>query len=194
MLGLLPTSLDVNGVTYNIRSDYRDVLRIFSAFNAPELNDREKTYVLLKQIFIDFDTIPYDDYQAAYEAAFAFIDCTTHEDRPNPRIVNWDKDEQLIFPAVNKVAGFEVRSAKYMHWWTFLGYFQGIDREDTWGFILTIRQKRAKHKQLEKYERDFFNANRNLCAIDPPQKAVTEVKDAITAIYNDLLKGGADNG
>lgn len=194
MLGLLPTKLDVNGVSYNIRSDYRDILRIFSAFNAPELSDREKTFVLLKQMYVDFSEIPYTDYEAAYKAAFDFIDGSViHEDRPSPRIVNWEKDEQLIFPAVNKVAGFEVRSADYLHWWTFLGYFQGIDRDDTWGFVLLIRQKRAKHKQLEKHEREFYAANRKLCMVDLPKDPEKVVSDTLTAIYNDLLKGGADN-
>lgn len=194
MLGLLPTTLDVNGATYDIRSDYRDILKIFSAFNASELNDREKAYVLLRQIYVNFENVPLDDYQAAYEAAFSFIDYTIHDDKPSPRIVNWDKDEQLIFPAINKIAGFEVRSAKYMHWWTFLGYFQGIDRDDTWGFVLLIRQKRAKHKQLEKNEREFFNANRALCSVDTLKDPTKTADDALTAIYNNLLEGGADNG
>lgn len=194
MLGQLPTTLDVNGVAYKIRSDYRDILKIFSAFNAPELNDREKAYVLLHQIYVNFDSVPHNDYQAAYEAAFSFIDFTIHDDQPSPRIVNWDKDEQLIFPAINKIAGFEVRSTQYMHWWTFLGYFQGIDRDDTWGFVLLIRQKRAKHKQLEKNEREFFNANRTLCSVDFPTDTAKSADDALTAIYKDLLEGGADNG
>lgn len=194
MLGMLPTRLDVNGISYNIRSDYRDILRIFSAFNASELSDREKAYVMLRQIYIDFDKIPHSDYQSAYEAAFSFIECSIMEDRPSPRIVNWDKDEQMVFPAINKVAGCEVRAKEYLHWWTFLGYFQSIDREDTWGFVLTIRQKRAKHKQLEKYEREFYNANRKLCMVDYPKDNTQIVGDALAQIYESLLKGGTDDG
>lgn len=194
MLGTLPKTLNVNGVSYKIRSDYRDILRVFSAFNDAELNDNEKAYVLMKQLYVDMEKIPRSDFRAAYEAAFAFIECHVREDRPSPKVINWEKDEQLIFPAINKVAGCEVRALEYLHWWTFLGYFQGIDREDTWGFILTIRQKKAKHKQLEKYEREFYNANRNLCDIEASRKDSAAAEDALTAIFNDLMKGGADNG
>ena len=195
MLGTLPTTLDVNGTSYKIRTDYRDVLRIFSAFNDKDLSDNEKVYVLMKQIYVDMERIPSSDYQAAFDAAIAFVECHFKEDKPSPKTINWEKDEQLFFPAINKVAGFEIRAVKYLHWWTFLGYFQGIDRDDTWGFVLMIRQKRAKHKKLEQYEREFYDANRSMCEVDSNLSNSTEAtQNAIMEIYNDLVKGGADNG
>lgn len=189
MLGLLPKTLNVGGKNYKIRSDYRDIFRIISAFNDPELSNQEKVYVCMAKIYVDFESIPKDDFEAAYKAAISFIECNNKNDRPNPKIIDWEKDEQLMFPAINKVAGYEVRAVPYLHWWTFLGYFQGIDREDTWGFILTIRQKRAKHKKLEKYEQDFYNANPELCAVGK-FKTHKQGMDDLEAIYKELVKGG----
>ena len=45
MLGQLPTSLDVCGTAYKIRTDYRNILQIFSAYNDSNLSDSEKVYV-----------------------------------------------------------------------------------------------------------------------------------------------------
>lgn len=191
MLGLLPTTLNVGGTEYKIRSDYRDIFRIISAYNDPGLSDREKVYVCLAQTFVDFGKMPKEHFDAAYDAAVNFIECNMRDDRPSPKIINWEKDEQLIFPAINKVAGYEVRSVPYLHWWTFLGYFQGIDRDDTWGFILVIRQKRAKHKKLEKNEQEFYNANRLLCEVERP-KTREEAYDDLDALFNELAKGGAE--
>ncbi len=42
MLGQLPTTLQINGKKYEIRTDYRNVLRIFEAFADKELTDKEK--------------------------------------------------------------------------------------------------------------------------------------------------------
>ena len=162
MLGSLPKRLDVNGKAHPIRSDYRDVLRVIQAFRDDGLAEAEKILVCLANVFRDFDSIPETDYAAAYEAAVRFIDFGTHEDKPSPRVMDWEKDEHIIFPAVNKVAGCEVRALDYLHWWTFMGYFQGIDREDTFGYVLALRQKKAKGKKLEKWEQEFYNANRNL--------------------------------
>jgi hypothetical protein len=189
MLGQLPTSLDVGGVDYAIRTDYRNILRIFSAFNDPELSDSEKVYVCMKRLYVDFEKIPNGLYEQAYTAATQFIECGMHEDTPGPRTVNWDKDEQLIFPAVNKVAGTEVRSLSYLHWWTFLGYYQSIDHDGLFGFILTIRQKKARGKKLEKYEQEFYRSNVNLCRIEDkpvPQKA----EDTMKAMFDSLPEEG----
>lgn len=189
MLGQLPTRLEVGSAEYEIDSDYRNILAIFSAFNAKELTDQEKVYICLKRLFVSFEQIPRRDYEAAYKAAIWFIECNMHGDKRSPRVVNWEKDEQLIFPAINKVAGVEVRALSYMHWWTFLGYFQAIDREDIWGFILTIRQKKARHKPLEKHEKEFYNANRALCTVDEIKLAAS-AEDTLAEIYASLVKGG----
>lgn len=194
MLGMLPQTLNINGRAYKIRSDYRDILQIIAAFGDKELSDEEKAYVCLKRLFIAMESIPKSDYQDAYEAAVTFIECHISDRKPSPKVVNWEKDEQLIFPAINKVAGMEVRAVPYMHWWTFLGYFQSIDREDIWGFILTIRQKRAKGKKLEKYEKDFLNANRDICEVEFREEKIT-TEDSLAKMFNELLKnGGGDDG
>lgn len=194
MLGMLPQTLNINGRAYKIRSDYRDILQIIAAFGDKELSDEEKAYVCLKRLFVAMESIPKSDYQDAYEAAITFIECHISDRKPSPKVVNWEKDEQLIFPAINKVAGMEVRAVPYMHWWTFLGYFQSIDREDIWGFILTIRQKRAKGKKLEKYEKDFLNANRDICEVEFREEKVT-TEDSLAKMFNELLKnGGGDDG
>lgn len=194
MLGMLPQTLNINGRAYKIRSDYRDILQIIAAFGDKELSDEEKAYVCLKRLFVAMESIPKSDYQDAYEAAVTFIECHISDRKPSPKVVNWEKDEQLIFPAINKVAGMEVRAVPYMHWWTFLGYFQSIDREDIWGFILTIRQKRAKGKKLEKYEKDFLNANRDICEVEFREEKVT-TEDSLAKMFNELLKNGdGDDG
>jgi hypothetical protein len=165
------------------------VLAIISAFNDKELSEQEKIYVCMKRLYVDLSTIPKDDFSDAYKAAISFIENNMHDDKPSPKVVNWEKDEQLIFPAINKVAGQEVRALEYMHWWTFLGYFQNINRDDTWGFILTLRQKKAKGKKLEKYEKEFFNANRELCEVERKETRKTP-EDTLARIYEELLKKG----
>ena len=187
MLGQLPTKLNVNGVLRDIRSDYRNILRIFTAMNAKELKDEEKVLICLRRMYTHFDDIPKSDYKAAYEAAVAFIECNTKEKKERPPIVNWDKDEQLIFAEVNKVAGQEIRAVPYLHWWSFLGYFQCVDQNGTWGFILTIRQKRAMHKKLESHESEFFNANRELCEVGEYVSPKDQAQDFALQLQKELL-------
>ncbi len=189
MLGTLPTSLEIHGKAYKIRSDYRNILRIFEAFADKELSDNEKLLLCLKRLYIDFDKIPRVYYHEAYQEAHKFISCNAqNDDRPPIRTFNWAKDEQLIFPAVNKTAGFEVRAVDYLHWWTFLGYFESIDGDGLFGTVLSIRQKKARGKKLEKHEREFWQNNRALMALDvePEQVRPKTAEEKLLDMFNDL--------
>ena len=191
MLGQLPQTLNVGGKDYEIRTDFRSTLRIIEALADDELTPQDKVYVVLKQTYKDFYSIPSADYVEAYEQAMWFINCGDEpSERESKKIIDWSKDEQLIFPAINKVAGQEVRSAKYMHWWTFLGFFRSIDRDDTYGYVLMLRQKRAKGKPFEKWESEYWNNNRDICDLNMTSSSGKEAEDAIAAIYKELLKGG----
>ena len=70
-----------------------------------------------------------------------------------------------------------------------MGYFQAIDRDDLWGSVLTIRQKKAKGKKLEKYEKDFLAANQDLCALEYEEKRKSP-EDHLREMYEKLLQEG----
>lgn len=183
MVGDLPKSLTVNGVSHPIRTDFRDVLKIVCAFGDPELEQEEKIYVCLCILFSDFEKMKKADYEAAFKAALEFIDYGVKEDnKKSPRVMDWEQDENIMFPAVNKVAGFETRTAKYIHWWTFMGYYMEIS-EGVFSNILSIRLKKAKHKKLEKWEQEYWNTNKALCVLKPKLSAEEQrEKDRLNAM------------
>lgn len=162
MIGILPKSLEIGGIEYKIRSDFRVALLIFEAFNDSELNDMEKIQVCIECLY---ETIP-SDTENAYKKAIWFLDGgDIPKSRQNhKKVFDWKQDESIIFSAINKSAGFETRSAEYIHWWTFLGYFSEIG-EGLFSQIVNIRTKKAKGKKLEKWEREFYNENRELIDI-----------------------------
>ena len=167
----LPTSLTVNGVSYEIRTDFRAVLDILRACNDPDLPDWAKSEVMIRILFTDWESIPRDDLQEACKKAVEFIDCGNEQDngKPQPRLMDWDQDAEMLIPAINKVYGAgDVRSLPHLHWWTFLGYYMEIG-EGLFSSVLNIRHKRAKGKKLEKWERDFERENRRLIKLKSPE-------------------------
>ena len=66
-----------------------------------------------------------------------------------------------MFPAINKVAGYEVRAAEYVHWWTFLGFFNEVG-EGLWQQVMNIRVKKSKHKKLEKWEQEYYKEHKEI--------------------------------
>ncbi len=163
MIGLLPTTLTVGGKQRAIRSDFRVALLIFQAYNDPELSEKERYKIMLECLFED--EIPNCDIQDALEKAIWFLDggqpADISSNKPTAKVMDWEQDEQIIFSAVNKVAGSETRIKEYMHWWTFLGYFNEIG-EGLLSTVISIRQKKAKGKKLEKHELEFYREHKDL--------------------------------
>ena len=154
MIGRLPTSLDVGGADYPIETDYRNILVFLAACSDPELSAAEKLEILMKRLYRDgFYQIPQEHMEEAILQAKWFVDCGQEEDdkKPAKKVMDWEQDEPILFPAINKVAGMETRAAPYIHWWTFSGYFMEIE-EGAFSTVLGIRQKKAKGKKLEKVE------------------------------------------
>jgi len=183
MIGELPKSLTVNGVSHPIRTDFRDVLKIVCAFSDPELEEEEKIYVCLFILYKDYEQLKKSDYEQAFRAALDFIDYGIKDtDKKSPRVMDWEQDECIMFPAVNKAAGFETRKAKYVHWWTFMGYYMEIP-EGVFSNILSMRLKKAKHKKLDKWEQEYWNANKALCVLKPRLSAEEQrEKDRLNAM------------
>lgn len=163
MIGQLPKTIKVGEKEEPIRTDFRDILTIFTAFNDEELSLEEKMLVCLRIIYINMDDINPDLYYEAYEKAVAFININqSHYDcKDDFRLMDWEQDEQLIFAAVNKVAGTEVRLFDYMHWWTFMGYYMGIG-ESLFADVVNIRAKKHKHKKLDAHEIEFYKSNKEM--------------------------------
>lgn len=170
----LPTSLNVGGIDYKIRTDYRVILDILAAVNDPDIFEdgmseeekkMEQVLTMLQILYIDFDDMPRKDWKEAAEKANDFIDCGMKDDgRPKPRLMDWDQDAPLIIPAVNKVSKQDIRSVKYMHWWTFFGYYMEVG-ECMLSTVINIRSKKKKGKKLEKWEKEFYQQNKKIVDI-----------------------------
>lgn len=195
MIGVLPETLEVGGVEYQIRTDYRNVLQMFEAFQAPDLYPEEKQIVSVYLLFEDF--LCFDDVDAAVEDGFDmeeavkqiawFIAAGRPVKKEEHPIYSWRQDEQMIFSAVNKVAGTETRELPYMHWWSFVGLFNEIE-EGTFTYIMGIRSKLNRGKRLEKHEKEFLSKNHDLVEIRPVlTKEEQEKEDAFKALVDEVL-------
>lgn len=142
------------------------VLDCFSVLNDVELDERERVLACLIIFYEDFTEVEQaldlteEELTALIENAFLFFNCgqkhTSGE--TNYKTIDWEQDSQLISSAVNKVAGKEIRAEQYLHWWTFMGYFNAVG-ESALSTVVGIRDKIVKGKKLEKYEQQFRHDN-----------------------------------
>lgn len=163
-----PKSLNIGGVDYEIRTDYRAVLDVIAALNDPELQDETpevvayaQTQCILQIMFPQCDDIPEEHIEEALHKVSEFIDMGIKEEHKKPKIMDWEQDAPIIIPAVNKVLNTEIRAVEYMHWWTFMGAYMEIG-ESQFSNVINIRQKKIKGKKLEKWEQEFYKENKSI--------------------------------
>lgn len=184
----LPQSVEVNGTEYAVYTDYRRILDICDALTDPELTDYERTAVVLTLFYgEDFmQAIPQADMEDAIKAVFWFINCGEEEEKTHhqPKLVDWSQDFQYIIAPVNRVAGQEIRSLEYLHWWTFVSMYNEIGGDCTFAQIVRIRDKLARHKKLDDADKEWLKQNRS--KVDFKQRYTDAEKD----ILEEWLNGG----
>lgn len=181
-LWTLPRSAVIGGKTYKIHCDFRDILEIFSYLNCPELPEYMKWRLALR-LFYEGELSP-ADYPAAMAFFTDFVRCgETGGERNAPAILDWEKDAPLIIADVNKVAGQEIRALPFLHWWSFMAYFNAIG-EGQLSFLLSLRQKLRRGKPLEDWEKEYYGANRS--RVDLPRRCTRQEKEAREALVKML--------
>lgn len=179
----LPTSLCVGGEEWAIRSDFRAILDILKYFSDPEYEPDEKWEICLDIMYEDFEHMPQALKSEATQKAVEFIDMGIKDDgRRKPHTMDWEHDAPVIIPSVNRVLGKEIRALEYLHWWTFLGAYMEIG-ESLFSQILSIRQKKAKGKKLEKWEQEFYRENKDLIDLKVKVERSEEEKDELRALF-----------
>lgn len=180
----LPTSVEIDGVNYAIRYDFRAILDIFEALNDPDLEQWERILAALQIFYIDFDQLT--DYNTAAVECFKFINGGNDDpqNKKSPKLMDWEQDFPYIVAPVNRIIGKEIRSIPYdektntggLHWWTFLSAYTEIG-ECFFAQVVRIRDLKARGKTLDKSDREFYRRNRD----------VIDIKTRYSDAENELL-------
>lgn len=154
----LPRSAQIGGVVYQIHSDYRDILTLLWHLDDPDKPEWLRWQIALRLFYEG--QIPAQHQQEAAEYLAEFLTCGEGDGKPSPKLLDWEQDAQIIVADVNKVAGMEIRAVPYLHWWTFMAFFNAIG-EGQLSTLISIREKLRTGKKLEKWEQEYYRKNKS---------------------------------
>lgn len=160
MIYELPTSVKVAGVEYKIESDFRAILDIFEVLSSPDLTTQEKVIGTLGIFYLGFCDMPEEHMEEALQECFSFINCGEAEKEKSPKLMDWEQDFRYLVAPINRVAGVEIRSLEYLHWWTFLSYYYEIG-DCYFAQIVRIRDMKMRGKLKDKADREFYRKNKS---------------------------------
>lgn len=157
-LWTLPTTAVIGGEEYQLSTDFRDMLEIIQILTSDN-SPMQIRWEIAARLFYDRD-IPFQYRKDAIQFLIDFMNYgENQESKKSGKLIDWVQDATTIIGDVNKVAGFDVRSVPYIHWWTFLSYFNGIG-EGPLSTLVSIRSKIQKGKKLEKWEQEYYNEHK----------------------------------
>lgn len=166
------------------------VLDCFKAINDKELTEQERVMASLIIFYEDINSLDdIDKYseilRPLQEQMFLFFDCGEKNLQSNTggiKLFDWDADSNLVVSAVNNVAGKEIRSLNYLHWWTFISYYTAI-KECLLTEVLSLRYKKAHGEKLEKYEKKFIQNNPQYFNIDMRSDEQKEADEYVRQLW-----------
>lgn len=154
----LPETAEIGGQVYELNTDFRDILEILGYLNDPDKSEYLRWRIAIA-LFYEGE-IPQAHHLEAMEYLAMFISCGEPDTKPGPKLLDWEQDAQAVIADVNKVAGCEIRSLQYLHWWTFLSFFQAIG-EGQLSTLVAIRDKLRRGKKLEGWEKDYYREHKS---------------------------------
>ena len=160
----LPRHRQLGGRDYDLRTDFRNVLKIFRVLEDPGLPEVLRWRIAVGLFYEQ--KIPREDLQEAMEYMAFFLRGGCDEGKPGPKLLDWEWDADAIIAGVNQAAGQEVRALDHVHWWTFLSWFHAIGQGQL-STIVSIRDKLRRGKKLDSWEKEFYRENRQRIDLKP---------------------------
>lgn len=139
-----------------IKSDFRQGLRFFRALADKELDEAEKSFVLIR---LFFDRLP-DDQSIIWPFIEWFISGGAEKkEGGNDPVFDWNVDAGRLYAAFIQTYGINLSDPDIkMHWWVFLELFKALPEDTMLLKVMDIRGKKPPKYADDEYKADLRKA------------------------------------
>lgn len=184
LLNRFPTKIRIDNIDYEINTDYRNCLKIILAYEDKELTLEEQHYILLQRLY---KKIP-KSIEKAIEKGILFLNCGEVEKKDitdyTERVYSFEKDSKYIYSAMNQTHNIDLESIEHLHWWKFVFLFMDLDKDCTFNYLVSLRNKKNKGK-LDKEERKIWISMRRIIDLDYSDDEEVEEESKFMKLYNE---------
>lgn len=149
LLDVLPTALEVDGVEYNIDTNFRTGICFEQLITAPDIESDMKLATAL--VLFYGKTIP-PNRAEALNAVIKFYRCGAELKKQKAatatsaigkrrldKIYDFDVDAAYFYAAFLTQYNIDLNDVDYLHWWKFMALFEGLKRDNELQRIMEIR-------------------------------------------------------
>ena len=170
MIDRLPTTVEIDGKDYPIRSNFYIGIKMDNMIHDPEVKGYE---LITRALSLYYTEIPHN-LEQALEKLIWFYACgePTESNEKSERAYSFEVDDRLIYAAFLDQYGIDLCEIKYLHWWKFMGLFEGLREDHRIVQIMGYRLKKIDRK-MPKAERDFYADMKRRYALETTKKRIT---------------------
>ena len=187
LIDLVPESVEIDGIEYEIRTDFRISILFEMMMQDEELSNEEK---LLKALELYYPIIP-NNVEEAIEKIKWFYRCGKDIVKSNNKshgesvkIYDYEYDDDYIYSAFLSQYNIDLQDIKHLHWWKFKAMFKSLNEDNK---IVKIMQYRSidLSEIKDKEQNAYYHKMKKLYEIP---RSTGEV-EKIRAIEEALMKG-----
>lgn len=165
LIDLLPVEVEIEGVMYEINSNFRTSLLFFSLMEDIEVDNIEKIQLALE---LYYPIVP-NNINKAIEKIMWFYRCGKDKkqskskstfNRSNTKILDYEEDADYIYSAFMSQYNIDLQDIEYLHWWKFQSLFNGLKDDNKICEIMKYRSidlNKVKDKEQKKFYKDMKN-------------------------------------
>lgn len=188
----LPTAVEIDGMEFEISTDFRDALRVILAFEDREMAAVEQQAVMLHNLY----PVTPGNIGEALRLGVKFLD--GGEDRAEDdsgsglRLYSFNQDANYIFAAFKQMHGIDLQEVEYLHWWVFLALFMDLGPDTTFVSLINLRKRIKSGEKLTDAEKKMYREMRSMIDLKDDDERLTPDEQAEYDLFmREVLEGEA---
>lgn len=191
LIDIVPTVVCIDGIEYEINSDFRTSILFELMMQDTELTDKDK---IINALELYYPIIP-DNSEKAIKAIMWFYRCGKDIVESNGKskgksvtqIYSYEYDDDYIYSAFLDQYGVDLQDIEYLHWWKFKAMFKALKEDNMIVKIMGYRSVDLS-KIKDKEQRNHYKTMKDFYKI--PTIMSRNEKEKINDIEKALLNGG----
>lgn len=190
LIDLLPKEIKIEGIGYDINSDFRTSMLFELMMADNELNEKQKIEQALK---LYYPKIP-QNINLAVEQLLWFYRCGKDIIVSNgsgkgksTQIYDFNFDDDYIYSAFLDQYGIDLQDIEFLHWWKFKALFKSLKEDNEIVKIMGYRSMDL-NKIKDKEQKSHYKKMKDLYKIQ--SKISKDEVEKLDSIKEALLNGG----
>ena len=192
LLDLLPTTVDIEGIEYEINSDFRASILFELLMQDVEIEDEEK---IIQALQLYYRQCPHNIDEAINKMLWFYscgkentLKADSKAGSSSEKIYDFDYDDEYIYSAFLDQYGIDLHEIEYLHWWKFKAMFKALKEDNEIVKIMGYRSIDLS-KVEDKKQKEFYKKMKKTYEI--PIAISKDEKEKIDKI-NEILRNGGD--